>query len=36
VGISCDITELKQAHNDLAKERAQAANRVKTGFLTGL
>jgi signal transduction histidine kinase len=38
VGICCDITELKQAYNDLAKEqeRAQAASRAKTVFLTNM
>jgi signal transduction histidine kinase/CheY-like chemotaxis protein len=38
VGICCDITELKQAYIDLAKEqeRAQAANRAKTVFLTNM
>ena len=38
VGICCDITQLKQAYNDLAREqeRAQAANKAKSIFLANM
>lgn len=38
VGVCCDITELKQAYNDLAREqeRAQAANKAKSIFLANM
>lgn len=38
IGICCDITELKTAYNDLAREqeRAQNANKGKTTFLANM
>ena len=38
VGICCDITQLKQAYNDLAREqeRAEAANKAKSVFLANM